>query len=439
MTKCDLLISGKIILSMDKELNVFNDSSIVVSDGKIVDIGLSDELIQKYQAAKIIKTGNSLIMPGFINTHTHAAMTYFRGLADDLELSVWLTEHIWPAEAKYVNDVFVKSATELACLEMIRAGVTTFNDMYFFADESAKVSKSIGMRCLLGETLVGFKTASCKNFEEALEKTQILYDIYSNDELVNISVNAHSIYACNEKCLKMAKDFSEKLNLPIHIHICETKKEINDAQKEFGLSPVEYLENLGLLNSKTIAAHAVWLSALDIEILKKRDVKICHNPVSNMKLASGLAPVAEMLSNGLIIGLGTDSAASNNTLDLFSEMRTASLIHKGFYLDSTALSAEEIVKMATINSAKVLGMDKEIGSLEIGKRADIVSINLDKPHLVPLFSPYSHLVYATNSGDVENVVINGKVIMENKEILTIDEKEVIKKAQSFSLSLDKKF
>ncbi len=415
---------------MNKSSQAIEDGVVVVLGGKILDIGEEKEIVKKYQVAEIIDFGNSIVMPGMINTHTHASMSYFRGLADDLRLDDWLTKYIWPAEGKFVNPDFVKNATELACLEMVEAGVTTFNDMYFFADVTAGVVEQAGMRVMLGEGVIDFSTPSAVDPDEALKMNDELLEKYKNNPKINISLCAHSIYTCGEETLKKVLENSCKNNLPIHIHVSETKKENKDCLKQFGLSPVVYLDKLGLITDKTILAHSVWVDEVDIKILKKRKAKIAHCPISNMKLASGVMPFDKM-QDKLTIGLASDGPASNNTLDLFSEMRSCTLVHKVVNCEPTMASAKKVIEMVTIEGAKVLGLDKQIGSLEIGKQADLIGINLNKARLTPIFNPYSHLVYACESSDVENTMVAGEFLMRDKRVLSLDSKKISDNANEF--------
>lgn len=414
-------------MPMDDKLSVIKDGFVAVSENKVVAVGAGDE-IKDYQAKEIIDAGNSIVMPGLINTHTHAAMTYFRGLADDLPLDIWLNQHIWPAEAKYVNAEFVKQAGELACLEMIKAGVTSYNDMYFFGAAMAEPAIKSNLRALVGIAILDFKDP-----DQALREAVELAKQYKNNEFIKIVLAPHAIYTCSKENLLKIKAAAEVENLRIHIHVSETKKEVEDSKKIHGQTPVEYLDNLGMLSGRLMAAHSVWLNDADLKIYKNRGVKVAHCPISNMKLASGAAPLKRMLELGITVGLGTDGAASNNTLDLFSDMRACALMHKVNNYDPTAISAREVVKMATIDGAKVIGEEKEIGSLEAGKKADIITINLNKPHLTPIYDPYSHLVYCVSGEDVENVIVNGKVIMKNREVKILDEEKILKQAGEFKI------
>ncbi len=430
---CDLIIKGKYVLPMDADLSIIENGMVVVKENEIAVVGKERELRSEYEAQGMIDTGNSIIMPGLINTHTHAAMTYFRGLADDLPLDEWLEKHIWPAEAKYVNPDFVRKASELACLEMIKTGTTCFNDMYFFQETTADIAGKAGMRAVIGEGILNFPSPSCKTPNEAINKTLGFINTYKDNELVKVAFAPHSVYAFNKDVLLKIKELAQKNNMLIHIHASETKKEVEDAKKKYGKSPVAYLDELGFLGENVIAAHSVWLDEDDLNIIKDRHVKVSHCPISNMKLASGIAPISEMLERNIVVGLGTDGVASNNTLDLFSDMRTCALLHKVNKLEPTVMSAREVVRMATIDGAKSLGLDSKIGSLEVGKRADLVTINLDKPHLTPIYNPYSHLVYCVSGEDVNDVIINGKVIMRDREMRTIDEERVLREASSFKI------
>lgn len=418
---------------MNSGLDIIKDGIVVVEGNLIKNIGKQSEIEDKYEAKEVIDAGNCIVMPGLINTHTHAAMTYFRGLADDLPLDIWLKEHIWPAEAKYMNSEFVRKSSELACLEMIKSGTTCFNDMYFFQEETARVAVKAGIRAMIGEGILNFSTPSCKTPQETINKTVDLIEKFKTNELITVTVAPHSIYTCDKEILLRAKELADKYNLLLHIHISETKKEIEDCQKEHGKSPVAYLDEIGFLSDKVIAAHNVWLDKKDLEIYQKKGVKVSHCPMSNKKLASGIAPIPEMLKMGITVSLGTDSVASNNTLDLFSDIRTCALLHKVNKLDPTITNAQEVMKMATIDGARSLGMEDKIGSLEVGKQADMITINLDKPHLVPIYNPYSHLVYCVNGEDVNDVIVNGKVLMRNREVKTIDEEKVIKEANQFNI------
>lgn len=424
----DLLVKGKYILTMNDKLEIIQDGFVAVKDGKIQAIGKGPEAPA---AKEIMDTGNSIIMPGLINTHTHAAMAYFRGLADDLPLKTWLNDHIWPAEKKYLNPNFVRISSELAILEMIKSGTTCFNDMYFFEEITGEVAEKAGIRAMLGEAILDFPTPSSKTPQDTIDRTISQADQFKNSELVKIAVAPHAIYTCSKEYLEKAAQVAKEKNLLVHIHLSETKQEILEAKEKHGKSPVKYLDELGLFENKTIAAHGVWLDDDDIDILFKKKVAIGHCPISNMKLASGIMPLTKVLKKDITVGLATDSAASNNTLDLFSEMRISALIHKVTGNDPSLAKASEIINMATMGGAKALGLEEKIGSLEVGKSADMITINLDRPHLSPIYDVYSHLVYCTCQNDVDNVIINGKVVMKNGETKTLEESNILKKISKY--------
>lgn len=414
--KPDLIITGRYILPIQDDMGVIENGAIVVRGDKIIYVGDKNGALQIAPDHELLETGNSIIMPGLINCHTHAAMSYFRGMADDLPLDEWLNDHIWPAEAKNVNPAFVKNATKLSCEEMLRSGTTCFNDMYFFEDQVAETALAAGMRACIGEGMLDFPTPSCDNILKSVEKTAALIEKYRDHELIKVNLAPHSIYTCGKEGLVLAGELAEKHNCRIHIHISETKKENDDCYQARNLSPVQYLNSYNLLSGEIIAAHSVWLDGQDLKIYADRKVNVAHCPISNMKLASGAAPIKQMLEMGINVGLGTDGPASNNTQDLFMEMRVTALLHKLINSDPTAVGAKTVVRMATINGARLLGLDKDIGTLEVGKKADIITIGLDKPHLTPIFDPYSHLVYAVKGSDVDNVIINGNIVMENQKL-----------------------
>lgn len=427
----DILIRGKYILTMDKSHAWIEGGAVLVEKDKIVKVCAAKNLPGDLKAEKTIEAG--IVMPGLVNTHTHAAMAYFRGLADDLPLGEWLEKHIWPAEAKFVNPEFVRESGALAVLEMIKSGTTLFNDMYFFVDDLAGAAADAGIRAMIGEAIVDFPAPSYKSADEALDIIQGQLSKYHDKELIDILLNPHSVYACSEETLLKVLDLARRHKAGIHMHISETRKEVDDLAKGKGRSPARYLSDLGFFDNHVIAAHSIWLDGSDIAIYREKDLGVSHNPISNMKLASGTAPIPKMTEQGITVGLGTDGAASNNALDLFSEMRACALLHKADNADPAVMDAEQVVRMATIDGAKVLNKDATVGSLEPGKKADIITINTNKPHLTPIYNPYSHLVYCANSGDVENVIINGRVIMENREVKTMDEDVILNKANKFKI------
>ena len=427
--QADILIVHGTVVTMDFNKSIYPDGYIIIKDSVITDVGTYRKEIESVKAKQRIDATGKLVIPGLINTHTHAAMTLFRGLADDLELNDWLQNYIWPAEAKFINPETIHLGTELASAEMLLSGTTTFNDMYFFEDIVAQTAKAMGIRVTVGEGLLDFPTPNCKTPEEGLKYAEALIQKWKDDPLVSVAVAPHSPYTCSPSLLKSARALAGKYGVMCHIYLAETTKEVNDCRTKHGMTPVEYLDNLGILNERTIAAHCVHLTNRDISILKEKKVKISHNPGSNLKLASGIAPIMDMQDKGLCIGLGTDGAASNNDLNMFEEMDLTAKIHKAVNLDPAAMDAWLVLRMATIDAANVLGLGHLIGSLEIGKLADICIIDGRKFHLVPLYNPVSQLVYAADGCDVSDVVVNGRIVVRNRNILTVNKEDLIKKVQ----------
>jgi 5-methylthioadenosine/S-adenosylhomocysteine deaminase len=429
--RVDLVILGGTVVTMDNGRRVLADAGIAVKDGRIVAIDSRAAIRSRYTAPQTVNAQGKLLVPGLINGHTHIPMVLFRGLADDLDLQEWLTKYIFPAEAKNVTEEFVRVGTRLGLAEMIRGGTTTYCDMYYFENAIAEETEKAGVRGVLGETVIDFPVADNKTFAEALAYVDRFVSRWKNNELIVPAIAPHAPYTVSEEHLKAARAFSDRTGAPIVTHISETKREVDDSVKAKGASPVNYLERIGFLNEKVIAAHMVWPQDGETEILKRRHVGVVHNPQSNMKLASGVSPVPRMMQEGLLVGLGTDGAASNNDLSMWEEMDTAAKLHKVFTNDPKVISAEQAFALATIHGAEALHLEKEIGSLEVGKRADIVIIERDSLHQIPLYNIYSDLVYATKSTDVETVVINGRVVMRNRRLLTLNESAIKISARTF--------
>jgi len=429
--RVDLLILGGTVVTMDSGRRVLADAGIAVKDGRIVAIDSRAAIRSRYSALQTVNAQGKLLVPGLINGHTHIPMVLFRGLADDLDLQEWLTKYIFPAEAKNVTEEFVRVGTRLGLAEMIRGGTTTYCDMYYFEDAIADETEKAGVRGVLGETVIDFPVADNKTFAEALAYVERFVSRWKNNDLIVPAIAPHAPYTVSEEHLKAARAFSDRTGAPIVTHISETKREVDDSVKAKGASPVNYLERIGFLNDKVIAAHMVWPQEGETEILKRRHVGVVHNPQSNMKLASGVSPVPRMMQEGLLVGLGTDGAASNNDLSMWEEMDTAAKLHKVFTNDPKVISAEQAFALATIHGAEALHLEKEIGSLEVGKRADIVIIERDSVHQIPLYNIYSDLVYATKSTDVETVIINGRVVMRNRRLLTLNESAIKISARTF--------
>jgi len=428
-TQVDLIVSGGTVVTMDSQKQVIENGAIAIKDGKIVAVEKRTEINKKYLATKTINANGKAIIPGLINTHTHVPMSLFRGIADDLDLSEWLTKYIFPAEAKNVTEEFVRVGTRLGLAEMIRGGTTTYCDMYYFEDAIADETAKAGVRGVLGETVIDFPVADNKTNAEAMAYVDKFVKKWKGHPLVIPAIAPHAPYTVSEQHLKAIRAFSDKTGTPIVTHVSETLKENNDITKDKGARPVAYLERIGFLNDKVIAAHLVHVNDDEIKILKNRGVGGAHCPQSNMKLASGVAPIPQMLKADFPIGLGTDGAASNNDLSMWEEMDSAAKLHKLISNDPKVLNAEQAFEMATIRGARALHLEKEIGSLEVGKRADIVIVDMDELNQVPIYNIYSHLVYATKASDVRTVLIEGKVVMLNGRLQTLDEVSIKRKAR----------
>jgi 5-methylthioadenosine/S-adenosylhomocysteine deaminase len=434
--KVDLIVTGGIVVTMDGPRTIYDDGAVVVKGDTIVVVGPSRELEAKYSASQTIDAKGKLVLPGFINGHTHVPMTLFRGIHDDVTLNDWLYKYIFPAEKKNVNEEFVRWGTRLAAAEQIRGGVTTFADMYYFEDAVAEETKAAGMRGVLGETFIDFPVPDNKNEAEMLAYTEKFLKKWQGDPLIHAAVAAHSIYTCSQKTLQDAAALARKYHAPILIHVAEMKKEWDDSQKQNGMSPVQYLDKIGVLGPDVVSAHCIFVDEADRKTLAQRHAGCVHNPSSNMMLASGVSPVAELRAAGVAVGLGTDGpAGSNNDLDLMEEMDLAAKLAKITKMDPLALNAKAVVEMATIDGAKALHMEKEIGSLEAGKKADLVLISLDEPNAVPMYDVYAQLAYALKASDVETVVIGGRVVMRDRKLLTVNEEAAIAKAREYKKTI----
>jgi 5-methylthioadenosine/S-adenosylhomocysteine deaminase len=427
--RVDLIISGGTVVTMDATRAIYDDGAVAVKNDTIVAVGQRRNLEAKYLAAQAIDAKGKLVLPGFINGHTHVPMTLFRGLHDDVTLNDWLYKYIFPAEKKNVNEEFVRWGTRLAAAEQIRAGVTTFADMYYFEDAVAEETKAAGMRGVVGETFIDFPAPDNKTEPEMLSYTEKFLKKWQGDPLNHAAVAPHSIYTCSQKTLQDAGALARKYHAPILIHVAEMKKEWEDSQKQNGMSPVQYLDKIGVLGPDVVSAHCIFVDEADRKTLAQRQASCVHNPSSNMMLASGVSPVAELRSAGVAVGLGTDGpAGSNNDLDLMEEMDLAAKLAKITKMDPLAMNAKAVVEMATIEGAKALHMEKEIGSLEPGKKADLILIGLDEPNAVPMYDIYAQLAYALKASDVETVIIDGRVVMRDRKLLTVNEGEAMAKA-----------
>jgi len=429
----DIVIEADHILTMNSKDEILNGSAIAIKDGIILDID-AKEIIQKKYEAKIIITGEQrIIMPGLINGHSHAAMTLLRGIADDKSLIDWLNNYIFPLEKKFVSKEFVRVGTELACWEMIRGGTTTFVDMYFYPDIIAEVATRCGMRALVSSTVSDNQTPNAKNAEDALINGESFINRWKKkNSLITPILGPHAIYSMKLEQLEQTRNLANNLNTPISIHLSESQFESEFSTQNYGMTSIEALESINFFDGTTIAAHVVWPSDREIEILAKRNVGVVHNPTSNMKLSSGVAPISKMIEAGVLVGLGTDGAASNNDLDMWEEMRLASLLQKVTSMDPEVLPAIEVLRMATSNGAKIIGMDNEIGMIAEGMKADVIQIAYDDVHHIPSYDIASHLVYVTDEQDVMNVIVDGKLIMHQREFLTLNTKKIKEEVTSIS-------
>jgi 5-methylthioadenosine/S-adenosylhomocysteine deaminase len=430
MKQADIIIKNGTILTLDSKNSIFENGFLCIRGDSISQIGAGDPTW--FNAEKIIDARGGLILPGLVNGHTHAAMSLFRGLADDLPLMEWLNHYIFPVECK-MDAEFVYTGTRLALAEMIMSGTTTFCDMYLFEDQVARAAREAGVRCLVGEVLYDFPSPNYGPVEKGLEYTESLIQKWQKDPLVSIAVEPHSLFTCSPELLIASNELALKYKVPLIIHVAETLTELSEIKKKYGKTPVNHLDSLGLLGPHLIADHCVHLENADIKTMARHGVSVVHNPESNMKLASGIAPIPQMLSQGLTVGLGTDGCASNNNLDLFSEMDTAAKLHKVNTLDPTIMDALTVLKMATIHGAKALGLQNVTGALEVGKKADVIVIDTHKPHLTPMYNAISHLVYAARGNDVSHSVINGQPVMEDRKLLTLDIDEIITQAREISI------
>ena len=434
----DLIIAGDHIVSMDKNGTVYKDAAIAVTDGVIVAIGTSSEISSSYISDKTVSGDNRIVLPGLVNGHSHAAMTLLRGVADDLALMEWLNNYIFPAEVKFVDADFVRIGTELACWEMIRGGTTTFVDMYYFPDVIAKVVESCGMRAMVSATVIDQRSPDAENAADSLSKGLAFIDRWKgrNSRITPI-LGPHANYTLNAEQLREVRDAALEAGVSISIHISESPYELEYAKKTYGMTSIDLLDSMDFFDAPTIGAHVVWPTETEISILAERKVGVIHNPTSNMKTAAGIAPITEMLQAGVRVGLGTDGAASNNDLDMWEEMRLAAFLQKVHQMNPEVMPANSVLTMATRGGAEAIGMGESIGSLEVGKRADIIQVSFDDVHFVPTYDVISHLVYVADEQDVTTVVVDGNVLMKDRGILTIDTDRVRTEATALAARIQK--
>lgn len=427
----DLILLDGLVLTLDENDRRFDPGGIAIRSSEIVALGPSDVIRAGYRAPKTLDVSGCVVMPGLVNSHTHAAMTLFRGLADDLPLMDWLHEHIFPAEAKLTED-WVYWGSLLACAEMILSGTTTFCDMYLFAHKAAEAAKAAGIRAVVGEVLYDFPSPNYGPVENGLRYTESLIETYAGDPLVRIAVEPHALYTCSPELLVRCHELSARHGVPLVVHLSENESEVQQVLERYGVRPVQHLEQLGLLGPHLVADHCVDLDERDMELLAIQGVHVIHNPESNMKLASGIAPVPGLLDLGVNVALGTDGCASNNDLDLFSEMDTCAKLHKVATLDPTVAPARVMLEMATGNGARALGLGGLIGELAPGRLADVIAVDFMQPHLMPMYCPISHLVYAARGADVRHSIVHGRLVMENRQILTFDVNEVMERVRAIA-------
>ena len=419
-----ILIKNAFILNPENNISGLKD--VLIKNDKIFEI--SNDINEK-NVDKIIDAKDKILLPGFVNTHTHLSMTLFRGLADDLSLDEWLNDNIWPIEAN-LNGYYCYIGALLGAIELIKSGTTTFSDMYFYMEDVAKAVNESGIRAVLSYGMIDFGDEE-KRKSEIKENLQLYKNCHDTAEgRIKIFFGPHSPYTASEELLKEVRQLANENNIGIHIHVSETQKEIKDVSEEKGLRPFEYLDSIGFLGPDVVCAHSVWLSDEEIEIIKKHNVKISHNPCSNMKLASGIAPISKLLENDICVAIGTDGASSNNNLDLIEELKTASLLQKVSTLDPKVLTSDEALAMGTINGARALGMEDEIGTIEVGKKADLILIDTNNANMVPNSSNLSsNIIYSANGSNVDTTICNGQILMENRKLTTLNEQDIYKKAK----------
>jgi len=430
--RATLVVTGGTVVTMDAQRRVLSPGAVAIDGKAIVAVDTPQAIAARYAAADLIQADGAVVLPGLINTHGHAAMVMYRGLADDLALMDWLQKYIFPAEGKTVSPELVRVGTRLAALEMLQSGTTLHTDMYYFEEEVAKATKEAGIRGVLGQTVIGFPVADAKTPAEGLARAGRFMQAFRGDPLVVATVAPHSMYTVDAETLKATRDLARTYGVPLLTHLAETRDEVVESMAKHALSPAAYFDAIGFWDTPAVAAHGVHLTDADIAILQKRRVALSHNPESNMKLASGAAPVTKALRAGLTVGLGTDGAASNNDLDMFEAMRQAAFLHKLSEGDPTVASAQTMLEMATIGGAAALGMGDRIGSLEAGKLADLIVVSMRSARQTPMYNPVSHLVYVTRGDDVRTTIVNGRILMRDRRVLTLNQAAVLADARKLA-------
>ncbi|MGQ9669106.1 MAG: amidohydrolase family protein [Desulfosoma sp.] len=433
-TPCDLLIVHGLIVTLDDHGTVLDDGAVAVTHGRIEALGATAEMKRRFAPDHLLDARQGVVLPGLVNAHTHAAMTLFRGLADDLPLMDWLHQHIFPAESR-LNEAWVYWGSLLGCAEMILSGTTTFCDMYLFEHKVAQAAKEAGMRALVGEVLYDFPSPHYGPVENGLRFTEDLILHWRGDPLIRVAVEPHAPYTCSEELYRRCLDLAHQYKVPIVTHLSENASEVQQIMARYGRRPVAHLAALGVLHERLIAAHCVDLDERDMDLLAEHGVHVAHNPESNLKLASGFAPVPLLLQRGVAVALGTDGCASNNNLDLFGEMATCAKIHKAVASDPTVMKAATVLHMATRAGAEALGLKETIGQIHPGFAADLIVVDFSAPHLTPVYDPVSHLLYAAKASDVQHTIIGGKVVMENRTLTTIDLERVLAEVRAIARTL----
>ncbi len=432
----DLIVRGDYVVTMDADDTILENAAVAIDDGVILAVGPADEILSTHAAKETLDGGKRIVMPGLINGHSHAAMTLLRGVADDLSLMDWLQNYIFPAEVEFVDTEFVRIGTELACWEMIRGGTTTFVDMYYYPDTIAEIVDSCGMRALVSATVIDQRSPDAEDAGDSLRKGEGFIERWQgrNSRITPI-FGPHANYTLDAEQLSATRAAALKWDVPISIHLSESPYEVQYSKDNYGTTSIEMMESIGFFDGPTIAAHVVWPTDDEIPILAERRVGVIHNPTSNMKIASGVAPIADMLEAGVLVGIGTDGAASNNDLDLWEEMRLAAFLQKVDRMDPTSLPATTVLRMATSGGAEAIGLGHIVGSIEAGKRADVIQVAFEDVHHVPMYDVVSHLVYVTDEQDVASVIVDGQVLMRDRDLVTIDTDRVAREATALAAQI----
>jgi len=431
LTNVDFILKPSGLITVNEDFSIFENHALVIKDGLILDILPVENVNKNYQTKSTLELSGQAILPGFVNTHNHASMSLLRGFADDLSLQNWLNDYIWPAESKWMSEGFVRDGSLLACAEMIKSGTTCFNDMYFYPDVVGKIVNNSGMRACLSFPVLEFPSVWAQNADEYIDKGLALHDQYKGHAMINTAFGPHAPYTINTNTFNRINTLAEEIDINIHMHLHENPQEVQDYKKEYSLSAIEHYAELGLLSPRLQAVHMTSLSHKEIDLVAKHRVSVVHCPESNMKLASGICPIIDLQNNGVHLSLGTDGPASNNDLDMIGEMKSAALLAKVTSGNAGAFNAEQTLRLATIEGAKTLGLDKICGSLEKGKSADIISIDLSTIESSPVYNPVSQIIYSANKSQVKNVWIAGKQLLDKGKLTRIDEQEVLKSALSW--------